>query len=726
MVGGPAGVGGRAVTYLATKPEWEALATRLADAVIVGLDTEFYGLDVRRESCVGRAKVHVFSLAEYTGRRSPRGHFVATGYVLPAASIPTFAPLFADEDVIKVVHNLAVDDHALANHGAVVRGAVNTLSLARWCWPGLVGSGGYGLKALMARLGKEPVAAFKDLVGYEAEEFTSTWKKVKVKTCACGTTGCRKRTLPEHAKEEREEDEEVVRSRVVRREYPLESIVPGHERWDLLVRYAAEDAVSALELYSLLLREPDPGRYPFGTSRPAFPRRVDDAVVRMERTGIPTDPTGAACTAALAATHEATEVAWLRRWYRAQGLDERTDDQIDGIWDSPKQRVELFDSLEFPRSPVWGKGRVKRDDAKVDGVAQAWIGKNHPPAAQVIEHLLHRQRVRSGKKYLDKIAAAPALIHPICGPAGDADDRNGAVTGRLGIKGELEAQQLPAREEKDLYQLRRFIAAPGGEVLVVADYAALEVVILADLCLRLFDDGQLAGMVAPGAPDIHSVNARAVFGQFLGWKLSDGRDVAGLELREFKGEGEAAGLRQMVKTVWYGLQYGKGGFGFATLEGVDGRPIGEERATQIVDALLAAVPGLGKWQAWCRDYVDEHGGIYSPDGRWCDLSEELSGDEWQRRRGYRRAYNFPMQAGGAGIVGDAMVRLLECPELAAAGHRVCLQVHDEIVLRGPELTSQIASALLVRHMEGATYNGVPLVVPLRASVGVGRTYYDAK
>ena len=52
--------------------------------------------------------------------------------------------------------------------------------------------------------------------------------------------------------------------------------------------------------------------------------------------------------------------------------------------------------------------------------------------------------------------------------------------------------------------------------LVVADYAALEVVILADLCLRLFSDDGLAKSVAPGAPDIHSVNAKYIWGTFLG------------------------------------------------------------------------------------------------------------------------------------------------------------------------------------------------------------------
>lgn len=710
--------------YLSTPSEWDDLVRRLADAAIIGLDTEFYGVDVRRQSTCNRARVHVFSLAEFTGKRSPRGHYMARGYVLPAEALPAVAPLLTDSSLVKVVHNRAVDDHALASHGIRLAGAVNSLSLARWCWPELVRGGGFGLKALMLKLGKLPVAEFGDVVRYTREELTSSWVKKRTRVCSCGEEGCRKRNG--HDKVEVEETVEVVRTRTVRDEYPLESIVPGHPRWELLVEYAAEDAVSALELYSLLVRTSDPAAFPFAPVRPAFPDAVDEAVIRMERTGIPTDPAGAGELLARATVDEATEDTWLRSWHRANVPGETTDEDVDAIWDSPVKKLALFDAVGFPRSPVWQKGAVKRGDAKMDNVAQEWIGRRHPPARDVIDHLIRRQRVRAGKKYLEKIAANAPVIHPICGPAGDADDRNGAVTGRLGIKGELEAQQLPAREDKDLYQLRRYIAAPAGETLVVADYAALEVVILADLAIRLFGDHQLAGMVAAGAPDIHSVNARAVFGTQLGWTLADGRPVADVDLREFKGDGEAAGLRQMVKTVWYGLQYGKGAWGFASLEDGSGTAIGEERAGAIVDALLSAVPALGRWQAWCRDFVDAHRGIYSPDGRWCDLSEEMDGDTWLRQRAYRRAYNFPMQAGGAGIVGDAMVRLMSCPDLAATGHRVCLQVHDELVLRGPEATATRAGELLVAHMAAATYNGVPLVVPLRASVGIGRTYYDAK
>lgn len=280
------------------------------------------------------------------------------------------------------------------------------------------------------------------------------------------------------------------------------------------------------------------------------------------------------------------------------------------------------------------------------------------------------------------------------------------------------------------------------ETLLVADYSALEVVILADLCKRLFGDTQLEAMVAPGAPDIHVENAKLVFGFYLGWTVPEfalvegkrvactyaGKRVDEIPSGEFKKHPYGAILRGMIKTVWYGLQYGKGAYGFSTLPGPDGKPIGEEVAGKMLAGIEAAVPGPFKWQAWCRDFVDEHHCIYSLDGRICPLEAESADNapDWLRNRGYRRAYNFPMQATGAGIIGDALVRIEADPEWHATGFRICLQVHDELVARGPLANVEKAAAILKKHMESATANGTRLLVPLQVSVGWGPNYFEAK
>lgn len=244
---------------------------------------------------------------------------------------------------------------------------------------------------------------------------------------------------------------------------------------------------------------------------------------------------------------------------------------------------------------------------------------------------------------------------------------------------------------------------------VAADYKALELVIMADLCLRLFDDDQLAKMVAPGAPDIHGVNAKAVFGEQLGWRHPDGRNLAELPVSAFKEDPHCMKLRHTIKTVWYGLQYGKGGFGFSTLEGADGKPIGEKVASAMVYALLEAVPGLRRWQEWCRTWVDRWHGIYSLDGRWCSFKAEFmdSAPKWSKNRAYRRAYNFPLQATGAGIIGEAMINVARCRDL-----------------KDPDLGVQHVESLLEQCMTAATANGTRLLVPLEVAVSHGENYWE--
>ena len=453
------------VVYLSEPSQWDALVLRIKTAVTIGLDSEFYGLDVRKQSCVGRAKIHVWSVATRTTERSPLGFHRARGWVMPAEALDHrgLRRVLEDWSIEKCIHNQPDDDHALHNHGVQLRGAINTLDLARWAWPELVTEGGFRLKNLMGvKLRRPPIAEFKDVVGDTRTIRVSRTKRAIRNACACGVVGCRLRREREgvsHLKRQVEEDIVVTTDKVERFQHPLESIVPGHTRWELLVRYAAEDAVAALEIAELAEAESNPAPWVYGGTRPGYNQDVADQVVLMERTGFRVDTAYAAEAATRAEADEETELEWLHRWYAANAPHSgpHRREETDAVWTSVPKRVALFDQLGFPRSPIWKKGRVKPGEVKMDGAAMEWIAKNHPPARQLLKHLLRLQRVRSGKNYLIKMRDCGGFINPVCGAAGDSDDRNGAVTGRLGIKGVLPSQQLPKRGEVDLYHVRKGI-----------------------------------------------------------------------------------------------------------------------------------------------------------------------------------------------------------------------------------------------------------------------------
>jgi DNA polymerase I-like protein with 3'-5' exonuclease and polymerase domains len=288
------------------------------------------------------------------------------------------------------------------------------------------------------------------------------------------------------------------------------------------------------------------------------------------------------------------------------------------------------------------------------------------------------------------------------------------------------------------------LVEPEPQILVVADYSSLEVGVQGDFCSRLFGDDQILEMYIAQETkglDIHCANAREVFGKWLGWVVPDyvvierrrvacpyaGKRVDRIPIEEFKAHPYGGILRKLIKEIWYGLAYGKSAYGFATLIGADGKMIGERQALAMLNALLDAVPGMRKWMRWVEAFVRKHGGIYSLGGRWCDLSHLLeTGDEWAIKAAYRKAYNFPMQATAADIMGCAMVSVTRCLEFIETLFRIFLQVHDELVTRGPERNADKAEGLLVRHMKNATANGTKLIVDLQVGSGRGYNYFDAK
>lgn len=753
--------------YLDRPEQWEELARVLRGAGVFGFDTEYYGVD-KNQSTVGRARVHVWSVAIRTGRPDPRGYSHCRGWCLPASALnhPALKEVLEDPRIQKEIHNQGVDLHACRNHGVHVRGARNTLGYTRWKLPHLVNSPGrFKLKAQMrSMLGRDPVCTFDDVVSDVRTVVRVKEKKRKVSGCSCGVTGCRKRKTARGVLHDKWTRSEVYQESVEKEEafkWNLWEIVPGHPRWNRLRRYSIEDSVAGLQLAELADSTPDPCPFPFAESRPEFSQGVEDAFTDMESVGFHRDAEFCGAGIGRADAMEEAELAWLFRWWVAnapyEGPHHRTlgltskgakTAGVDSVWSSAVKLRRLFDDLGFPRSPIWKKGRVKKGEVKLDEVALEWIGKNEPGAKKLVDHIIQLKRIRSGRKYLTKLlvgADDAGVVYVIAGPSSDDDERAGAVTGRAGIKGPLEAQQLPSPDNvaKDLFLVRKAIIAAKGERLIVADYSSLEIGIQGDWCLRLFGDRQIIQMYEDQkrGVDMHSNNARNVFGKWLKWTvpattLSKGKQVpcsyAGktvdaIPVEEFKEHPFGKQLRAMIKSIWYGLAYGKSAYGFSTLIGADGKEIGEVLAQKMVDALLDAVPGMRKWFDWVREFVRKFHGIYSLGGRWCDLAPEMeTDDEWQHNRAFRRAFNFPMQATGADIIGDAMVRINRCPLIRALGYRICLQVHDELVLRGPEENCEEAMELVREHMIAATANGVRLRVPLQTSVGSGTDYYSAK
>lgn len=206
---------------------WLEVADLCHRAGVCGWDTETYGHDVHTSSPAYRARIDVWSLATADG-----------AWVLPAEALvsPALRGLLEDPDVVKVAHNARHDLHAAENAGVTVRGVYDTLEPARVCWPQ---HREFHLKALrVSVLGKPARDGFKELTAPQVEN-EYRW----VTRCTCGDPGCRRRKAPH---------DPVPAVKVIPHKIPcpIESIGPGHPRWQAKLEYAAEDAVDALDLFA--------------------------------------------------------------------------------------------------------------------------------------------------------------------------------------------------------------------------------------------------------------------------------------------------------------------------------------------------------------------------------------------------------------------------------------------------------------------------------------------
>lgn len=459
---------------------------------------------------------------------------------------------------------------------------------------------------------------------------------------------------------------------------------------------------------------------------------LERQIIRMEQNGFALDTEYCQIAEAKAKTEEDVCLTELQKLLARLGVPKA--DEVN--WNSPAQLVRLFhDTLGLPPSPIWKKGRVKVDagERKTDEAALGWLRERSTgDISLLIDELIRLRRIRGAIKYLGKLpgyVAPDGLVHAVSGPSMDSDDRAGTITWRLASKNP-EIMQIPTDPKKDWFRIRRAFVAPPGYKLLVADETALEVVILGHLLIELFQDHQLAEMAVPGR-DLHSENARLVFGKYLGW-TRHGRKVSEYPLEAFKNPEypDIVQLRQDIKAVWYGLMYGKSAYGFATsLRDSDGNPIGEEAARRIIAALFEAVPGIPRYQNYVAEYVKEHHGIPGLSGAWCDLSElTKSGDKWRIARAIRIGQNYPMQEGGARIIGHAMCEIGADQLLNSAGLLIERQIHDELDFRFPEVQAdgQPTDDVWLRGLVNKHMTSYPLHSTLSTKMGVGYNWDDCK
>ncbi|CAK0812461.1 unnamed protein product [Prorocentrum cordatum] len=179
--------------------------------------------------------------------------------------------------------------------------------------------------------------------------------------------------------------------------------------------------------------------------------------------------------------------------------------------------------------------------------------------------------------------------------------------------------------------------------------------------------------------------------------------------------------RGRAKTLNFAILYGKTAWGLSQDWGIE---LGA--AQQIIDDWFEAYPEIRQWQARTQDEARQSGGVRTLLGRFRRLPavrDVLSAQK--RNHALRAAINTPVQGSAADIVTLAMLRLASCRYLLhEVGFHMVLQVHDEVVLEGPEARAEDALWQVRRLMEDPLPFGMAarLVVDARTA----KNWHDAK
>ncbi|MBR2674608.1 MAG: DNA polymerase I [Mogibacterium sp.] len=348
---------------------------------------------------------------------------------------------------------------------------------------------------------------------------------------------------------------------------------------------------------------------------------------------------------------------------------------------SPKQLGQiLFDEMSIPYPKQKAKSGSYSTAADI-------LDKLKDDYDIVSDILNYRKLTKLNSTYVEgllPLISSEGRVHPHF-------QQTVTATGRLSCT-EPNLQNIPIRDEYGRLIRKAFIASDEESLFTGSDYSQIELRILASLS----GDESLISDFREGK-DIHKSTAARVFG------LKE-EEVTSLD-------------RTKAKAVNFGVVYGMSGFG-----------LGESLSIS-----------RSEGQKYINDYFIKHEAVknYLDDrikegetkrevrtyfGRLRQLPEFASSKFMEREAAKRLAMNTPVQGTAADIIKIAMNSVYDELDKRGLESRLILQIHDELIVEGPE-----SEAAEVRQiLDSCMRNAASLAVDLVCEIHSGKTWYDLK
>lgn len=348
---------------------------------------------------------------------------------------------------------------------------------------------------------------------------------------------------------------------------------------------------------------------------------------------------------------------------------------------SPKQLGQiLFDKLRLPAGKKTKMG-YSTNEAELERLAAA---KYELPSAI----LGYRSMAKLKSTYVD---ALPQAINSKTGRVHTSFNQAVTETGRLSSSNP-NLQNIPIRTEEGREIRGAFIPGEEGSYILTADYSQIELRMLA----HLSGDATLMEAFQKGE-DIHSRTASLIFGVPLDQITPD--------------------MRRQAKTVNFGVIYGMGSFRLA--RELD---ISLSEAQRFIDSYFRTYYGVKTYFDGVVSFAREKGYVTTISGRRRRIPEINSRDRNIREFAERAAMNTPVQGSAADLIKVAMIKIAEFIRANSMRSKLLLQVHDELIFEAPEAELDVLRHNVCPLMEKA----IPLNVPVKVDVGVGKNWLEAK
>lgn len=277
----------------------------------------------------------------------------------------------------------------------------------------------------------------------------------------------------------------------------------------------------------------------------------------------------------------------------------------------------------------------------------------------------------------------------------DSEDRihtdfvqTGTATGRLSCR-EPNLQNIPVRNEAGR-RIRTAFSAPEGKVLISADYAQIELVVLA----HLSGDEHMSRAFIEGT-DVHRATAALIY--------------------SVEPDAVTPEMRRTAKTINFGVIYGMSAFRLANDLGIS-----RTQAAEFIENYDRLYSAITQFKAETITSAESKGYVTTIFGRRRPIANINSRNKLEKSGAERIAINTPVQGSAADIVKKAMLDVNNALKEKNNGAHLILQVHDELILECPDDSNTIEETVSI--VRNKMENAVKLNVPLRVSIEYGKNW----